>query len=173
MLQRFNLEILGAVCFSRCLYLAVRSGDWYLRTAALKEMAPLITCYDHFTYRKLIAQHVADILCYPAEVLCAFKQGAFVVSIMGHERHCVGVDDEAHEMLINRACKTSIVHPSKGYITRISNYLLYRTRCIQNIKKELQLENNAQKSEKSGGTPSSLAVSSGFQPMLGLLPLHP
>ena len=70
-------------------------------------MAPLFTCYDHFTYRKLIAQHVADILCYPAEVLCAFKQGAVVVSIMRHEWHCVGVD-EAHKMLINRAYKTSL-----------------------------------------------------------------
>ena len=128
-------------------YLAIRSGNWYLRTAALKEMAPLFTCYDHFTYRKLIAQHVADILCYPAEVLCTFKHGAFVMSIMGHEWHCVGVD-EAPEMLINRACKTSIVHPSKDYIIRISNYLPYRARCIQNIKKELQLENNAQNSEK-------------------------
>ena len=38
-----------------------------------------------------------------------------MVSIMGHEWHCVGVD-EAHKMLINRACKTSIVHPSKDYI---------------------------------------------------------
>ena len=23
--------------------------------------------------------------------------------------------DEAHEMIINRACKTSIIHPSKDY----------------------------------------------------------
>ena len=71
-----------------------------------------------------------------------------MVSIRGNEWHCVGVD-EAHEMLINRACKTSIVHPSKDYITRISNYFPYKARCIQNIKKELQLENNAQNSEKS------------------------
>ncbi len=40
-------------------------------------------------------------------------------------------------MLINKACKTSVVHPSKDYISRIASYLPYRTKCIENLRKEI------------------------------------
>ena len=120
------------------LYLAIRSGNWELRNACMKKMAPLFTSFDHFTYRKLIAQHVADLVSYPAVVLDLLQQGSFVVNISGREWHSVAVD-EAHEMLINKACKTSIVHPNKDYITRISNYLPYRAKCLENLKQQITL----------------------------------
>ena len=84
-------------------YLALH---WDLCVASMKKMAPLFSSFDHFTYR---AQHLADVLCFPAHCL---QRGDFVVSII----------DEAHEMLINKACKTSVV---RDYIGRIANYLPY------------------------------------------------
>ena len=118
------------------LYLAIRSGNWELRNASIKQMTPLFTSYDHFTYRKLIAQHLADMITFPEAVLSELEQGSFVVSILGREWHSVAMD-EAHEMLINKACKTSIVHPNGDYIARIAKYLPYRAKCLENLKRQL------------------------------------
>ena len=120
-------------------YLAIRSGDWDTRMAYLKMMAPLYSAFDHTTYKKLIAQHLADILCMPPNLLLAFQQGAFVVSICGNVWHSVAID-EAHEMLINKGCKTSITRPSPDYISRMAQYLPYRTRAIENARKQLLIE---------------------------------
>ena len=46
------------------LFLAIRSGTWELRLASIKLMAP---AFDHQTYRKLIAQHLADVHEFPDE----------------------------------------------------------------------------------------------------------
>ena len=51
------------------LYVAICGGVWDLRTASFKLMAPLFSAYDHFTYRKLIAQHIADIQCMPDPII--------------------------------------------------------------------------------------------------------
>lgn len=90
------------------LFIALRSGNWDLRLASLKLMAPIFSAYDHFTCKKIIAQNLADILLLPPSVLSCLKQGGFSVSLTGHPWHSVAVD-EAHEMGINKACKTSIV----------------------------------------------------------------
>ena len=37
-------------------------------------------------------------------------------------------------MLINKACKTSIVRPTQDYINRIAHYIPYRTKTLDNIK---------------------------------------
>ena len=62
------------------LFLAIRSGDWQLRMASMKLMAPTFTAFDHPTYQKLISQHLADLLSMPAPIITMFEQGAFVVS---------------------------------------------------------------------------------------------
>ena len=46
-----------------------------------------------------------------------FHQGGFVMSISGTPRHSVAVD-EGHEMLINKDCKSSIIHPLPDYINK-------------------------------------------------------
>ena len=112
------------------LYLAICGGNWDLSMASLKMMAPMFSAFDHFTYKKVIAQHIADIHFLPYAVKAFFHKGGFVVSITGQPWSSVGID-EAHEMLINRACKTSIVHPSKDYKNRVAGYLPYRTKCIR------------------------------------------
>ena len=103
------------------LYLAVRSGDWQLRVASMKMMAPVFTAFDHPSYQRLISQQLADILCMPPAMLAMLKQGAFTVSISGRPWYSVGID-EAHEMLINKACKTSIVTPTQLYKQHCSLY---------------------------------------------------
>ena len=40
-------------------------------------------------------------------------------------------------MLINKACKTSVVHPSKETISRVASYLPYRTKCLENLRKQI------------------------------------
>ena len=124
------------------LFLAIRSGDWYLRMASMKLIAPLFTAFDHKTYQKLIGDHLTDLMSIPTSVLTMFQQGAFVISIRGKPWHSVGID-EAHEMLINKECKTSIVRPSKDYINRIAQYIPYRTRSIENFKQQLFPEQEA------------------------------
>ena len=111
------------------LFLAIQSGDWCLRTACVKQMASVFTAFDHQNYRKLISRHLADLLCMPDSVLTMFQQGAFVVSIKGRTWHSVAVD-EAHEMLINKACKMSIVRPTPDYVNRIAQYLPCRTTAL-------------------------------------------
>ena len=124
------------------LFLSIRSGDWSLRMASMKKMAPLFTAYGHQTYQKVIANHIADIICMPTAILTMFQQGGFVVSITGRPWHSVGID-EAHEMLINKSCKTAIVRPSKDYINRVAHYLPYRTKAIENLKQQLFPESTA------------------------------
>lgn len=99
-------------------------------------MAPVFTAFDHSTYQKVISQHITDVLVMPQPILTMFQQGAFVVSLSGKEWHSVGID-EAHEMLINRECKSALVKPSPDTINRIANYLPYRSRAIKNIKCQL------------------------------------
>ena len=112
------------------MFLAIRSADWYLRTASIKKMAPVFTAFDHVHYRKLIARHLADLLIMPKSVTTMFEQGAFVVSITGRKWHSVAMD-EAHEMMINKSCKTSIVRPIPDFINRIAQYLPYRAKAME------------------------------------------
>ncbi len=118
------------------MYLAIRSGDWELRLASMKLMVPVFSAFDHLTYRKLIAQHLADVLSLPPSVLNYFRKGGFVVSISGHAWHSVAID-EAHEMKINKECKTSIVRPSRDYISRVAGYIPYRTKCLENLREQI------------------------------------
>ena len=134
------------------LFLAIRSGDWELRVASMKLMAPVFTSFNHQIYQKLIAQHVADILCMPPSILGMFQQGGFVISICGRAWHSVGID-EAHEMLINKGCKTSIVRPHPDYINRIAHYVPYRTKVLDNLK--LKMFPEAKQEEPTISSPFS------------------
>ena len=118
------------------LFLAIRSGNWDLRVASIKSMAPLFTAFDHPIYQKVISQHLEDVLTMPAPIKAMFQQGAFVVSITGRPWHSVAMD-ECHEMLINKDCKTSVIRPLPDYINRIAQYIPYRSKAIKNIQTEL------------------------------------
>ena len=52
------------------LFLAIRSGDWYLRTACIKQIAPVFTAFDHAN-SQLISRYLADML---QSILTIFEQ---------------------------------------------------------------------------------------------------
>ena len=49
----------------------------------------------------------------PEDVKKCLEKGVFVCNIKGKMMHAVGLD-EAHEILINKDIKTSVVRPSKS-----------------------------------------------------------
>ena len=118
------------------LFLAIRSGDWDLRIASIKSMAAVFTAFDHSTYQKLISRHLEDVFKMPAPILAMFRQGAFVMSVSGRPWHSVAIN-ESHEMLINKDCKSSIIHSLPDYINRIAQHIPYRSKAIKNLQKEL------------------------------------
>ena len=130
------------------LFLSIRSGDWHLRTASVKQMAPLFTAFDHPNYLRLISQNLADMLMMPQSVLAMFQQGAFVVSIKGRAWHSVGID-EAHEMLVNKSCKMAIIRPSPDHMNRIVKYLPFRTKALDNLSGHLFPEREKNQEIKS------------------------
>lgn len=93
------------------LFLAIRSGNWDLRMAAIKSMAPLFAAFDRVKYQKLIAMHIVDMLSLPTDTLSHLQSGGFTVSIKGRPCHSIGID-EAHEMCVNK--------DSKEYATGVS-----------------------------------------------------
>ena len=104
------------------LYIGIRTGNWDLRNASVKLMAPIFSAFDHFTYKKIIAQNIADMITLPKYILHSLQQGCFSVSLSGRPGHSVAID-EAYEMNINKHIKISIVRPSPEYINRVVNYL--------------------------------------------------
>ena len=118
------------------MYLAIRSGNWPLRMAAIKYMAPLFTAFDRTRYQKLIIQHIYDMLQFPDEVLCYLVEGGFSVSITGKACHSVGID-EAHEMCINRECKQYVTRPSAINMYKTASYLAIRAKAIKNAETQL------------------------------------
>ena len=82
-------------------------------------------------------------------VITMFQQGAFVVSRMWHS---VAID-EGHEMLINKACKMSIVRLSPDHINRIADYLPYRTKALENLCGNLFPEERNKKQHEEVSSP--------------------
>ena len=69
---------------------------------------------------------------------CSWMQFVFICwffSSYGNAWHS-GID-EAHEMLINRECKSSIVRPHPEYINRLARYIPYRTKALENLRQQL------------------------------------
>lgn len=65
------------------LFISIRSGNWNLRLASLKQMAALFTAFDRTTYQRLIPRHIAELLRAPPEVLSSLQKGGFAVSLTG------------------------------------------------------------------------------------------
>ena len=47
--------------------------------------------------------------------------------------------DEAHEMLINKDCKQSVIHPTKEFVIRQSLYFAFRSAVLHNTKRQLKV----------------------------------
>ncbi len=137
------------------LYISIRSSDWTLRVASLKLMAPVFFAFDRPIYQRVVATHLADILCYPSEILDYFHRGAFTVHFTDRPNHAVAID-EAHEMSINKDCKTAITRPDPELMHRISNVLPFRSSCMKNLKHEIGIDYKPE--DNKGRTVSDMNV---------------
>ena len=106
------------------LFVAIRNGDWMLRMAAIKSMAAVFSAFDRPIYQRLVPQHLADLLGFPAPVLEYLKKGAFSVRLTKSNGHAVGID-EAHEMKINKDAKFAVVRPSQDMMEKTANFIAF------------------------------------------------
>ncbi len=110
------------------LYLAIRSGNWEVRLASIKLMAATFSAFDHLIYRRLIAQHLADVASLPPSVLSNFCQGGFAVGITGRAWHSVAIDgpdtDIYHIGLpLNHGIQKEIIVQLNPYSSKDLSYL--------------------------------------------------
>lgn len=130
------MEIVGTLCCRGCFCLhqpILGHPHWHL--GPMHKSGPAIHCLTISHIVNSLHKHLADLLCFPVEIMHYFRRGIFV-SITGWDWHSLGVD-EAHEMLIDKSCKRSVVHPSRDDVSRIANYLPYHTTCIENLRKQI------------------------------------
>ena len=85
------------------MFLAIRSADWYLRTASIKKMAPVFTAFDHVPYRKIIARHLADLLIMPKSV---------TTMLLKYHRHIQKA--KVADIIIKKSHKTTSISTTKG-----------------------------------------------------------
>ena len=65
----------------------MRSGNWNVRMASIKQMAALFSAYDRTTYQRLIPRHVAELLKAPRELLHCLQDGGFAVRLSGNYKN--------------------------------------------------------------------------------------
>ena len=118
------------------LFLSMRSGIWKLRLSGIKSMAPLFVAFDRPHYQKLIPNHLRDLANMPNDVMKFLESGAFVCSVTGKHMRSVALD-EAHEMLVNKDLKTTIVLPSKEYLDRMLYYYPVPSMVLNAVKMQL------------------------------------
>ena len=121
------------------LFVAIRNGDWLLRLAAIKLMAAVFHAFDRPIYQRIVPRHLADLLCFPPQVLHHLQKGAMSVRLTKSNGRAVALD-EAHEMKINRDAKFAVIRPSEELMEQISNFLPFHAQCINNLKLHLGLE---------------------------------
>ena len=129
------------------LFISMRSGMWKLRLSAIKSMAPLFVAFDRPHYQKLIPNHLRDLAKIPRDVLKFLESGAFVCSITGKHMRSVALD-EAHEMLVNKDLKTTIVHPSKEYLDRMLYYYPVRSLLLNAVRNSVLSDIDDTKGDK-------------------------
>ena len=78
----------------------------------IKQIAPLFAAFDRPHYQKLFLCHIHEVLLMPTEMI---ESGSLVCSITGNPVCCVAFD-EAHEMLVNKGLKTTVVRKTKEYV---------------------------------------------------------
>ena len=111
-------------------FIGIRTRNWDLRVAGIKEMAPLFLVFDRPTYRQLIPDHLTQVLTLPTEISEQFKAGAFSGSITTQKVHCEALD-ELHEMKINKEAKSMVVRPTEDNMSRVSSSLPFRAKMME------------------------------------------
>ena len=133
---KFWNRFLKEDCFSYIqLWIAIRTGDWNMRQVALKKMAPLFHAFDRQNYSKLIPIHLSHMHGLPDYILDHFKNGGFVSSIRGVNFSSLGFD-EAHEMLINKDCKTTLSRGLPKNMDQITGTIEFQAKLVDNFEQQ-------------------------------------
>ncbi|KAJ8047412.1 hypothetical protein HOLleu_06401 [Holothuria leucospilota] len=123
------------------LYMAIRSRNFDLRSASIRQFAPLFHALDRPYYLKFVPLHIATLKICPHEILENLQKGAFAVSITGGNTQCVALD-EAHEMAINKEVKMAMNATDIEGLSRLVHYLPYRSRVVKNISSQVYNPNS-------------------------------
>ena len=135
-MQTTNNFVMEDGCAYVALYIGICYRVWHLRVASLKLMAPVFQAFDRPTYQQLIPQHLKDLACMPRPILEHLDAGGFSVHLTPSQWHAVALH-ECHEMKINKDAKLAIIHPNPQCIKHLSNYLPFRSACINNLSAQL------------------------------------
>ena len=134
-------------CFAYLsLFIGIRYRNWKLRTSGIKLMAAVFSAFDRPIYQRLVPQHLLDIQTLPEPVLAHLQNGGFSIRLTPSEWHSVAVD-ECHEMKVNKDAKLAVIRPSESKMVHLSNYLPFRSACLNNLMRELfpEREKSAEK----------------------------
>ena len=117
-------------------YLSLRIGDWNLRNFCVKHISRLAQTTDSRFYCRLLPQNLVDISRFPKFVIDHFKQGGFVMNVLGRSNHCQGLD-EGHESCINKDVKAALNTCSNMILSKVVSYVPFRAKCLKNLKNKL------------------------------------
>lgn len=118
------------------LWIAIRSGNWNLRNAAFKAMAPLFYAFDRQNYSYLIPAHIRMLHTLPEYILDHFRSGAFVCSISGANFSKVP-PDETHEMTINKDCKVAFSNHLPLHVEKMCATLQCQAQLVTQLEEQI------------------------------------
>ena len=133
------------VCFWS---ISIRYRNWELRTGSIKELAAIFAAFDRPIYQQLVPRHIHELLLMPSHILHHLQRGSFSVRLSKSEWHGVAID-ECHEMCINKDAKLAVVHPSKHRMEFLSNYMHFRSACVECVKRQIFPEREVNKQDFS------------------------
>ena len=105
-------------------YMAIRSGNWVLHNACIKQSCDLLFAYARDKYEVLAVQTLSDVLTYPTAIIQQFEQGHWTASKLGVPFHNQALD-ELHETKINCGLKQVVSRPPYFQVVELSNFLAY------------------------------------------------
>ena len=117
-------------------YIPIRTRNWKLRNACLKQLACLFHSFDKHNFLRMIPYHIADLQRYPTDVLDIFSKGCFSVSISGEYCYSFALG-EAHAMEIILKTKNALNSFSLSSLATLIYYLPYRAETLYNFKTQL------------------------------------